>query len=29
MMANQQEFIRVTVAIHAELRVEGNVIIHG
>jgi hypothetical protein len=29
MLANQREFTRVTVAIHAELRVGGNVIIHG
>lgn len=29
MLANQREFTRVTVAIHAELRVGGIVIIHG
>ena len=29
MPANQREFTRVTVAIHAELRVGGTVIIHG
>ncbi len=29
MGSNQREFTRVTVAIHAELRVGGNVIIHG
>ena len=29
MFANQREFTRVSVAIHAELRVGGNVIIHG
>jgi hypothetical protein len=29
MSANQREFTRVRVAIHAELRVGGNVIIHG
>jgi len=29
MLANQRQFTRVTVAIHAELRVGGTVIIHG
>lgn len=29
MGSNQREFTRVTVAIHVELRVGGNVIIHG
>jgi len=29
MLANQRQFTRVTVAIHAELRVGGMVIIHG
>jgi hypothetical protein len=29
MLMNQREFTRVTVAIHVELRVGGNVIIHG